>query len=61
MKLELVKDITKWNKMTLKNSYMFSFVIEKNALFKPLNESVLSIKIKSLSYVIGRRSSGTQE
>lgn len=46
-----IKDITKWNKMTLKNSYMFRLVMEKNNLCKPLIERILGIKIKSLSYV----------
>lgn len=46
-----IKGITKWNKMTLKNSYMFRLVMEKNNLCKPLIERVLGIKIKSLSYV----------
>ena len=44
-------NITKWNMMTLKNSYMFRLVMEKNNLCKPLIERVLGIKIKSLSYV----------
>ena len=46
-----IKDITKWSKMTLKNSYMFRLVMEKNNLCKPLIERILGIKIKSLSYV----------
>ena len=46
-----IKNITKWNKMTLKNSYMFRLVMEKNNLCKPLIERILGIKIKSLSYV----------
>lgn len=46
-----IKDITKWNKMTLKNSYMFRLVMEKNNLCNPLIERILGIKIKSLSYV----------
>ena len=46
-----IKDITKWNKMTLKNSYMFRLVMEKNNLCKPRIERILGIKIKSLSYV----------
>lgn len=46
-----IKNITKWNKMTLKNSYMFRLVMEKNNLCKPLIERILESKIKSLSYV----------
>lgn len=45
------KNITKWNKMTLKNNYMFRLVMEKNNLCKPLIERILGIRIKSLSYI----------
>ena len=45
------KNMTKWNMMTLKNSYMFRLVMEKKNLCRTLIERILGIKIKSLSYV----------
>ena len=40
-----IKNITKWNKMTLKNSYMFRLVMEKNNLCKPLIERILGSRL----------------
>ena len=43
--------ITRWNKLTLSNNFMFRLVMEKQELCKKLIECILGIKIKSLSYV----------
>ena len=44
-------EITRWNKLTLSNNFMFRLVMEKQELCKKLIECILGIKIKSLSYV----------
>ena len=45
------KRIAKWNKLTLRNNFMFRLVMEKQELCKKLIECILGIKIKSISYM----------
>ena len=45
------KRIAKWNKLTLRNNFMFRLVMEKQELCKKLIECILDIKIKSISYM----------
>ena len=45
------KRIEKWNKLTLRNNFMFRLVMEKQELCKKLIECILGIKIKSISYM----------
>ena len=49
--LEKDKRIAKWNKLTLRNNFMFRLVMEKQELCKKLIECILGIKIKSISYM----------
>ena len=49
--LEKDKRIAKWNKLTLRNNFMFRLVMEKQELCKTLIECILGIKIKSISYM----------
>ena len=49
--LEKDKRIAKWNKLTLRNNFMFRLVMEKQDLCKKLIECILGIKIKSISYM----------
>ena len=45
------KRIAKWNKLTLRNNFMFRLVMEKQELCKKLIECILGIRIKSISYM----------
>ena len=45
------KRIAKWNKLTLRNNFMFRLVMEKQEWCKKLIECILSIKITSISYM----------
>ena len=45
------KRIAKWNKLTLRNNFMFRLVMEKQKKKKKLIECILGIKIKSISYM----------
>ena len=52
------KRIAKWNKLTLRNNFMFRLVMEKQELCKKLIECILGIKIKSISYMEHEKSFG---